>query len=210
MIAFAKDIESGQAADETCASTEAPQQLDFEEAALPHREFLYRFGLRLSGEPAVAEDLVQETMLKAYRSWYRFDPSSNVRAWLATILRNTFINEHRRRKREVDSISVDTLESFAMLGEGQDIDPEGDFFNQIVDDEVIQAIEALPHEYKRALWLSDMHGLPYAAIAREVGAPLGTVKSRVHRARQALQRKLWSYAAEMGYVRGEQELALAS
>jgi RNA polymerase sigma-70 factor (ECF subfamily) len=195
MIAFAKEYETGEYAcaepDPTPADDGA---LDFEEAALPHRQFLYRFGLRLSGE--------------AYKAWHRFDPSSNVRAWLATILRNTFINEHRRRKREVDHISVETLETFAILTDGQDSDPEGDFFAGIVDDEVVRAIDALPSEYKRALVLSDMHGLPYAAIAREVGAPLGTVKSRVHRARQALQTKLYSYATEMGYVRGE--LALAS
>jgi len=202
MIAFATEFETGEHA---CAE---PEQLDFEEAALPHAKFLYRFGLRLSGEPAAAEDLVQETMLKAYRSWHRFDPSSNVRAWLATILRNTFINEHRRRKREVHHISVETLETFAVLSDQQDSDPEGDFFSNIVDDEVVRAIDTLPSEYKRALVLSDVHGLPYAVIAREVGAPLGTVKSRVHRARQALQAKLYSYATEMGYVRGD--LALAS
>jgi RNA polymerase sigma-70 factor (ECF subfamily) len=215
MIAFATDTQPTAGAanrpctvNETDSVPERDRRQAFEEAALQHVDFLYRFGLRLSGEPAVAEDLVQETMLKACRSWERFDPTSNVRAWLATILRNTFINEYRRRRREVDSLSVETLERFAILGEGQDVDPEGDFFDQIVDDEVVEAIDALPREYKEAILLSDIHGLPYATIARRVGAPLGTVKSRVHRARQALQRKLYAYATEMGYIRPQ--LALAS
>jgi RNA polymerase sigma-70 factor (ECF subfamily) len=217
MIAFATDtqptapaVRSPSTAEETTSAPAGDRRQAFERAALQHVDFLYRFGLRLSGKPAVAEDLVQETMLKACRSWERFDPTSNVRAWLATILRNTFINEYRRRRREVDSLSVETLERFAVLSEGQEVDPEGNFFDQIVDDEVVEAIDALPREYKEALLLSDVHDLPYATIARRVGAPLGTVKSRVHRARQALQRTLQAYATEMGYIRPQPPLAMAS
>lgn len=180
----------------------------FEDLAMPHADFLYRFALRLSGEPAMAEDLVQETMLRAHSNWHRFDAGSNVRAWLATILRNSFINEYRRRKREVDRMSVEDMETFMVL-QTDHRDPERDFFNGLVDDEVVQAMDELPAEYKEALVMSDLDGLPYAVIARETGAPLGTVKSRIHRARQFLQKKLFDYACEMGYVKGEISLQAA-
>ncbi|UCF40729.1 MAG: sigma-70 family RNA polymerase sigma factor [Gemmatimonadota bacterium] len=189
----------------TAVATETPVAAPppiFEELAMPHTDFLYRFALRLCGEPAMAEDLVQETMLRAHSNWHRFDAGSNVRAWLATILRNSFINEYRRRKREVHRMSVEDMETF-MVMQTDPRDPERDFFNALVDEEIVQAVDELPAEYKEALLMSDLDGLPYAVIARETGAPLGTVKSRIHRARQFLQKKLFDYASEMGYVKGE-------
>ena len=190
----------------TAVATEIPMAAAppiFEDLAMPHSDFLYRFALRLSGEPAMAEDLVQETMLRAHSNWHRFDAGSNVRAWLATILRNSFINEYRRRKREVVRMSVEDMESFRILNRGESPDPEREFFHGLVDDQIVQAVDELPAEYKEALLMSDMDGLPYAVIARETGAPLGTVKSRIHRARQFLQKKLFDYAIEMGYVKPE-------
>lgn len=173
----------------------------FEQEALPHLDTLYRVGLRLAGDETQAEDLVQESVLKAFRSWHQYKPGTNVRAWLLTILRHTFINEYRKRRRLATPVDVTEVEPFTVFPEVQEADPEGDFFKQIVDDEVIRAIDALPDEFRETLVLSDVEGLAYAEIAAITEVPVGTVKSRLFRARQALQRQLYDYAVEMGYIK---------
>lgn len=173
----------------------------FEAQALPQLDAVYRVALRLAGEEALAEDLVQETMLKAYRAWHQYRHGTNLRAWLLTILRNTFINQYRRTKRAGPQVDVHAIEAHTVFGEVQEIDPEGAFFDRIVDDEVLRAIDALPDEFRETLVLSDVEGLPYAEIAEITGVPIGTVKSRLFRARQALQRELYVYAVGMGYIR---------
>lgn len=173
----------------------------FEDEALPHLDTLYRVGLRLAGDPARAEDLVQETMLKAYRAWHRYEKGTNARAWLLTILRHTFINLYRREKTRGPQVDVGEIEEHTIFRDVQDVDPEGRFFDQIVDDEVLAAVEALPDEFREAVILSDLEGLTYAEIAEVLGVPVGTVKSRLYRGRQALQKKLYDYAVEMGYLK---------
>jgi len=173
----------------------------FETQVLPLLDAVYRVALRLAGEELLAEDLVQETMLKAYRAWHQYQPGTNLRAWLLTILRNTFINQYRRRKRAGPHVDVHAIEAHTVFGEVQDVDPEGAFFHRIVDDEVLRAIDALPDEFRETLVLSDVEGLPYAEIAEITDVPVGTVKSRLFRARQALQRTLYQYAVDMGYIR---------
>lgn len=177
----------------------------FEQEALPHLDTLYRVGLRLSGDPSRAEDLVQETMLKAYRAWHQYQEGTNARAWLLTILRHTFINEFRKQKNRSPTVDVSEVESYTVFGDIQDVDPEGSFFDQIVDDEVLQAIDRLPEEFREALVLSDVEGLAYAEIAEIVEVPIGTVKSRLFRARKALQKELYDYAVEMGYIKGGED-----
>lgn len=173
----------------------------FEAQVLPLLDVVYRVALRLAGEEAQAEDLVQETMLKAFRAWHQYRPGTNLRAWLFTILRNTFINQYRRTKRAGPQVDVTAIEAHTVFGEVQDVDPEGTFFERIVDDEVLRAIDALPDEFREALVLSDVEGLRYAEIAEITNVPIGTVKSRIFRARQALQRQLYEYAVAMGYIR---------
>lgn len=173
----------------------------FENEALPHLDAVYRVALRLSGDASYADDLTQETMLKAYRAWHQYRRGTNVRAWLFTILRHTFINEYRRRKHVGPTIDVNEVEGFALFHEVQEVDPEGQFFNRIVDDEVLRAIDTLPDEFRETLVLSDIEELSYAEIAEVTGVPVGTVKSRLYRARQALQRLLYDYAVEMGYIK---------
>lgn len=173
----------------------------FEEEALPHLDTAYRVALRLTGDEAQAEDLVQETMLKAFRSWHQYRPGTNVRAWLLTILRHTFINEYRRKRKVVSEIDVSEVEAWTVFPEVQETDPEGRFFDQIVDAEVLNAIDALPDEFRETVTLSDVEGMTYAEIAAITEVPVGTVKSRLFRARQALQRQLYDYAVEMGYIK---------
>ena len=174
----------------------------FEEEALPHLDALYRVAIRLSGDPTRAEDLVQETMLKSYRAWHQYKRGTNAKAWLLTILRHTFINEFRKDKSQGTKIDVNEIEAFTLFHEVQDADPEGSFFDQIVDEEVLKAIDRLPDEFRETLVLSDVEGMAYAEVAEITGVPIGTVKSRLYRARKALQKELYDYAVEMGYIKG--------
>src|SRR6266567_2219982 len=162
------------------------KRASFEKEALVHLDVLYRVALRLTANPSDADDLVQETMLKAYRAWDQYEKGTNAKAWLLTILRHAFINEYRRKTRHPESVDLDTIEPFAVFPEVQDEDPQGAFFDRIVDDEVLRAIE----------------GMSYQEIAGILGIPVGTVKSRLFRARQLLQGKLYDYAVEMGYIKG--------
>jgi RNA polymerase sigma-70 factor (ECF subfamily) len=173
----------------------------FEREALPHLDAVYRAALRLAGEEALADDLTQETMLRAFRAWHQFQPGTNARAWLLTILRHTFINEYRRARRQRPHVDVSAIEPFTVFEDVQEADPEGRFFERIVDDEVLAALDRLPEEFREAVVLSDVEGLSYAEIAEVIGVPIGTVKSRIFRGRQALQRALYEYAVEMGYIK---------
>jgi RNA polymerase sigma-70 factor (ECF subfamily) len=183
------------------AHTAPPDREGFEREALVHLDAVYRTALRLSGNPVDAEDLVQETMLKAVRAWHRFEPGTNAKAWLLTILRHTYINQLRAAKHRTATVDVHDVEPFTVFRDIQDADPEGTLFAAIVDDEVLRAIDALPPEFREVLVLSDAEGLSYAEIAGVIGAPVGTVKSRLFRARQLLQKRLYDFAVHAGYVR---------
>lgn len=179
----------------------------FEEEALPHLDAVYRFALRLSGSPDQAEDLVQETFLRAFKSWDQYTKGTAAKSWLFTICRNVFLRRRERSQRHDEIVS----ENVGRAGPGPNpvnpvwvsvlgVDPEGDFFDSIVDDRIIGAIDDLPEEYRTAVVLSDLEGLPYAEIAELMEVPVGTVKSRLFRGRRQLQQVLYDYAVEMGYI----------
>lgn len=171
----------------------------FEREALPLLGNLYRLALRLSRDVTLAEDLVQETMLKAYRSWHRFTPGSNARAWLRTILRNTYFSECRRSWRINETFAADGA-PLAITDDREDVDPEGDGSTTIVDDEIIRAVDSLPVKFRDAVMLRDVEGLTYEEIADINNVPIGTVKSRLSRARRKLRSKLCDHALALGYV----------
>jgi RNA polymerase sigma-70 factor (ECF subfamily) len=174
----------------------------FEAEALPWLDAVYRFALRLTGGVAAeAEDLTQETFLRAYRSWNTFEPGTNARSWLFTICRNVFLR-HRQLKSRVPDLDAE-LDAIAAIDVFHDtaVDPEQRFFDALVDDEVIRALDSLPTEFREAVALSDVEGLGYNEIAAVLGVPKGTVKSRIFRGRRLLQEKLRAYALEMGYIR---------
>ena len=148
---------------------------------------------------------MQETMLKAYRAWDRYERGTNAKAWLLTILRNTYINTYRRAKARPVMVDVNEIEPYTVFRNVRSADPEAAFFSQIVDDRVTAAIAALPEEFREVLVLSDTEDLSYAEIAATVGVPVGTVKSRLFRARQLLQKQLYDYAVAEGYVRPRRE-----
>ena len=180
-------------------AADAEKRASFEREALVHLDSLYRVALRLTGNAAEADDLVQETMLKAYRAWHQYEKGTNAKGWLLTILRHAFINEYRRHPETVD---LDAIEPFSVFEELQDDDPQGTFFDRIVDDEVLRAIDELPEQFRETVVLSDVEGLSYEEIARVLEVPVGTVKSRLFRARRMLQGKLYDYAVGMGYIKG--------
>lgn len=178
------------------------KRASFEREALVHLDVLYRVALRLTGNPSDADDLVQETMLKAYRAWEQYQQGTNAKAWLLTILRHAFINEYRRRARHPETTDIAAIEPFAVFPEIQDDDPQGAFFDRIVDDEVLRAIDELPEAFRETLVLSDVEGMSYQEIAGILEVPVGTVKSRLFRARHLLQAKLYDYAVGQGYIKG--------
>ena len=187
--------------------TAEANSVGFEEEALPHLDAVYRFALRLSGSPDLAEDLVQETFLRAYKSWGQYTRGTAAKSWLFTICRNVFLRRRERTQRHDQIVSENVPRAGAASGPVNPvwssvvgIDPEGDFFDSIVDDRIVEAINELPEEYRTAVVLSDLEGLPYAEIAELMEVPVGTVKSRLFRGRRQLQQVLYEYAVEMGYI----------
>lgn len=181
----------------------------FAEEALPWLDAVYRFALRLTGgREDAAEDLTQETFLRAYRHWNTYQPGTSCRSWLFTICRNVFLRgeERRGRRREVLDSEIDfnaeALGSAIELDEIREADPERAFFDSFVDDEVVAAIDGLPDDFRDAVVLSDVEGLSYQEVADVLGIPIGTVKSRLYRGRRLLGRALKAYAVDMGYLRG--------
>lgn len=171
----------------------------FESEVATHLDRLYTFALRLTGLRHDAEDLVSETIVRAFDRWEQYTLGTNARAWLFTILYHAFVNRRRIEQREVLFSEGDRdSPRFEIVG---DSDPESAFYESIVDDEVTRAIDALPEHYRDAVLLSDVHEFRYAEIAEILGVPEGTAKSRLFRGRRMLQRKLIRYAVEMGYVK---------
>jgi RNA polymerase sigma-70 factor (ECF subfamily) len=190
----------------------APERLakeGFADEAIPWLDAVYRFAVRLTaGNRAEADDIVQETFLRAYRHWHTFQRGTSARAWLFTITRNVFLRARERQARRPETLQSELdhdLAAFASedaLGDVTQPDPEEGFFASFIDEEVTRAVERLPAEFREVVVLSDVEGLGYGEIAEIVGVPLGTVKSRLYRGRRLLQRALYDYAHEMGYLRG--------
>ncbi|HJU88204.1 MAG TPA: sigma-70 family RNA polymerase sigma factor [Gemmatimonadaceae bacterium] len=173
---------------------------EFEAEALVHLDALYSFALKLTHSRDDAEDLVSDTMLRALDRWEQYHLGTNIRAWLFTILYHAFVS----RKRRIDAREVQLPEdpdSWSALDVRDEEDPEERYYDSLVDDEVTNAIDALPDEYRTAVVLSDVQGLRYAEIAQILDIPEGTVKSRLFRGRRILQKKLRDYAYEMGYIK---------
>ena len=179
----------------------------FERDALPLLDSLYGAALRMTRNPADAEDLVQEAMLRAYRSFDSFEPGTNLKAWLFRILTNAYINTYRKRQREPQKVSADEIEDFDLYRELKNHDPQFDatpetiVLDSLVDSDITDAIDDLPEQFRLAVILSDVEGFSYAEMAEIMDVPLGTVMSRLHRGRKALQKRLLELAKERGIVK---------
>ncbi len=184
---------------------ELKKRKSFEAEALPHMEALYRTALRMTKNENDAEDLVQEAYVKAYRFWDRFEPGSNCRAWLFKIMTNIFINEYRSKSRSPLTVNVDELDDNFLYGQlaadSTTENPDQQFFAKIFDDDVKNAIENLPDDFRLVVILSFLEGFSYQEIADIMDLQLGTVKSRLHRGRKLLQRALLDYAVKNGYIK---------
>lgn len=181
----------------------------FAEEALPWMDAVYRFALRLTaGNSAEAEDLVQDTYLRAYRSWETYTQGTSCRSWLFTICRNLFLRSRERAARAPEhaatdlDMNVEAVASASVFGRMYDADPAQQYFDSFVDEEVLRGVESLPAEFREVVVLSDLEGLAYQEIADVIGSPLGTVKSRLYRGRRLLAERLYQYAMDMGYLRG--------
>jgi len=178
------------------------QTSEFEGVALVHLDLLYRAALRLTHNRAEAEDLVQETWLRALRHFDQFDPGSNCRAWLLTILRNAFLNRVRREGREILESDMAATEAGAARIEEASVarsSPEEDFFQTVLHGDVDRALKTLPLPFRLVVTLADLEGLTYKEVAQVLDCPIGTVMSRLSRARQLLRKELVTLAREHGY-----------
>ncbi|HEX2293713.1 MAG TPA: sigma-70 family RNA polymerase sigma factor [Actinomycetota bacterium] len=183
----------------------------FTRDTLPLLDSLYASALRMTRNPADAEDLVQETMLRAYRSFDRFEEGTNLKAWLFRIMTNAYINTYRKKQREPKKVSADEIEDFDLYQELKNHDdqfsqtPERIVLDSLVDTDIIEAIDDLPEQFRLAVVLSDVEGFSYAEMAEIMDVPLGTVMSRLHRGRKALQKRLWELARDRGIVRSSRD-----
>ncbi len=179
---------------------------EFEQEMLPYTDALFTYALYLTNDREQAQDLLQDTYMKAYRYYGKFERGTNARAWLYRILRNTFINEYRRVQRLPDLVQFDEqISSYKMsdsLNSGaEEILRSAD--TELFGDEVSEAISALPEKFKSVIILRDVQDLPYEEIADALKIPIGTVRSRLHRARALLFDTLKGYARSHGFAVGE-------
>ncbi|NNC40146.1 MAG: sigma-70 family RNA polymerase sigma factor [Acidimicrobiia bacterium] len=180
-------------------------QAKFEDDAMQFAPQLYAAAMRMTRNPADAEDLVQETFLKAYRAYHTFTEGTNLKAWLYRILTNTYINRYRklsRRPKEVDLGEVEDLYLYRKVSTAGTREAsrsaEEEVLSGFVDSDVKQAIEALPENFRLPVLLADVEGFSYKEISDIMDVPIGTVMSRLHRGRKALQKALWEFASERG------------
>lgn len=175
---------------------------EFEETVLCHFAFLHSMALKITRSEDDAQDLVQETILRAYRFFDKYEQGTNCKAWLYRIMKNTFINNYRKTRRHQAETSYEEIEEVLdaeVDAPAATADPQASFINSRLREEVAEALELLPSDYRFALSLSLVDGFSYKEIAKRMGCPIGTVMSRIHRGRLILKEKLAPLAAETGW-----------
>ena len=177
----------------------------YEREALIHIDALMRTARRMTKSETDAEDLVQETMLKAYRFFDKFEEGTNCKAWLFKIMTNIFINHYSSKSKAPESVAVEDIDDgflYGQLAKNYGVsDPEKEFFSKIFDDDIKNAIKDLPEDFRIVVVLSFLEGFSYQEIAEITGLQIGTVKSRLHRGRKLLQKSLLEYALKSGYIK---------
>jgi RNA polymerase sigma-70 factor, ECF subfamily len=197
------EVPKGKGVPEGQESTMAAEA--FEAIALEHFDALYNTAMRLTRNPSTAQDLVQETYLKAYRFFHRFEPGTNIKAWLFTILRNTYINVYRKTARQQPQVDFEQVSPFytdpeasSEWGERSSVE---EMLHYVVHDDVKRALDDLPEEYRMVVLLADLEDFSYKEIADIVGCPVGTVMSRLFRGRRLLRKSLEDFAKKSGYIK---------
>lgn len=174
---------------------------EFEDCALQYMDDIYRAALKMTRDEIEAEDLVQDTYLRAYTYFYRFEKGTCMKAWLLKILKNTFINKSRKQAKRPEHIELSQLN----LSEEEPVsenDPEEDILYISFGDRLMRAIYNLPEEFRTVILLSALEGFSYREIAETIDCPVGTVMSRLHRGRKLLRNSLREYLSELGYILG--------
>lgn len=181
---------------------------EFEKEIVPHTQALFNYAMRITGDSDDADDLVQETLLKAFRFFDKFEKGTNSKAWLFRILKNSYINEYRRQVKEPNKVDYEDVQNFYENIKAAEIKTQHyqeDAFNNLLDDNISNAITKLPEDFRTVIILSDIEGYTYEEIADFVDCPVGTVRSRLHRARKMLYAQLYDYAQDRGYVNEKKE-----
>jgi RNA polymerase sigma-70 factor (ECF subfamily) len=182
---------------------EVEKQNEFQNVVMPHKNDLYNYALAIARNSDDAQDLVQETYFKAYKNYHQFEGGTNSKAWMFMILKNTFINNYRKLKREPSKVDYDEIEDIyenIKSEQSKDNNLDLDFYSNLFDDDLSSALAKLPEKMKEAFLLSDLEGYSYEEISEIVDIPIGTVRSRLHRARKLLQDELFGYAKVNGYL----------
>ena len=181
---------------------EVQKQEDFQEEIIPHLDAMYNFALRLTSDPNDAEDLVQDTIVKAFRFFSSYEKGTNAKAWLFRILKNSYINKYRKQSKQPSQVDYDEVSSFyeTIRADRTDTsDLEDRMFRELIDDDISNALEELPEDFRTVVLLCDVEGFTYEEIANMLDVPIGTIRSRLHRGRNLLKAQLVEYAEERGY-----------
>lgn len=185
-------------------SAEIQKQQDFNEEMLPHLDAIYNFALRLTADPNDAEDLVQDTIVKAFRFFSSYERGTNAKAWLFRILKNSYINNYRKKSKQphqVDYSEVSQYYESVRSEQSETTDLEDLMYREMMDDDVTTALTELPEDFRTVVLLCDVEGFTYEEIANMLDVPIGTIRSRLHRGRNLLRVRLMDYAEKRGFNR---------
>lgn len=185
------------------SNTNSRKQQAFNDEIIPHLDSLYNFALRLTTDQSDAEDLVQDTIVKAFRFFDSYEKGTNAKAWLFRILKNSFINNYRKNLKKPQKVDYDEVSSYyeSVRAERTDTsDLESLIFRNLMDDNFTKALSKLPEDFRTVVLLCDVDGFTYEEISNMLDVPIGTIRSRLHRGRNLLKTELYEYAKKRGYT----------